>query len=101
MPVILTFYRNFLVPCSVVSIANCVYVFLAGGYLYILGTLGLKVFTTLAIGLYYHLAHRNQLYFFNNLGFSATRLYTVSFLIDIVSWLIACFLILTFHDLNI
>jgi hypothetical protein len=96
MAVIFAFYRNFFWACSGVSLSSCFFVYHSATYLFIVKTFWLKFFTTVVIGVYFHLFHSDQFYFFNNLGYSRAKLYISAALIDLISWLLLAIFTLQF-----
>lgn len=101
MAVILTFYRNFLVPCTVFTLIHCFFLAQAGTFVFITKTWYLKILPTLGFAAYVEIFRGDQFYYFNNLGYSKTKLYTGAFAIDVTTWLLASMLVLKAHDFNL
>ena len=47
----------------------------------------MKIITSFGLGILFHLIHAQQLYFFNNLGYSKKRLYIYTVALDLLIWL--------------
>jgi hypothetical protein len=86
MQALLTFHRNFVWPVTFISMFGCLLILGAGNWLFAVNIFWTKVFTNVIIGFYFHLFHSDQFYFFYNLGYSKTQLYTFSFLLDMSIW---------------
>lgn len=88
MQVIITFYRNFYLVTIPVTAINCG-VLITSGSPYLIFWLAIgKIATNLLLGIYFHLFRSDQLNFFHNLGFSTISIYSTTFLLDLVIWLI-------------
>ncbi len=94
MAALLVFYRNFALPCSLISLANCIFLYEAGTALYLLYSAWLKLLATMLIGVYVYVFRHQQFYFFHNLGYTKLQLFATAFAIDIISWIALSFTIL-------
>lgn len=94
MKVILTFYRNFIWPTTLISLVSC-YLLLSGGsaknvvYLF-----WMKLITSFFLGIFFEFFHAQQFYFFNNLGYSKRRLYVTVGILDLSIWMMLSIIIL-------
>jgi hypothetical protein len=86
--IVLTFYRNILIPSLVASLVGC-YTLVAVGGTFVIPTLFMiKVATSILLGLYIHIFRSEQLYFFFNLGYSRVRLYVGTLIFDVALWIL-------------
>lgn len=83
----LMFYNNFSLATIVISLFGCYLIVESGNIAFILPVLFMKVITNALVGAIFYFFKQNQLYFFQNLGVSATQLYSFAFVIDMVLWL--------------
>lgn len=56
----------------------------------------MKIITSIVWGLFFHLFGSEQLYFFNNLGYSKERLYISTGMMDMLIWLIVTVITIQF-----
>ncbi|MGC3948510.1 MAG: hypothetical protein QM762_29075 [Chryseolinea sp.] len=90
---VVVFYRPYAFIATAFSLYTC-YLYISWGSLYfVLTLLWIKMFSSLLLGLVFHLSRREQLYFYHNLGFSTIRLYSYALLLDLLIWL--AFIIIT------
>ena len=47
-----------------------------------------KAFSSTLLGIVFHLGRAEQLHFYHNLGFSTTRLYTLTVTLDLLLWVV-------------
>jgi len=92
MRVILTFYKNFSWLVLAISLLGCWLIWLYGSWQYMIVVFWTKVLTNTLLGLFIHIFSPSQFYFFKNLGYSKTRLYTYTFIFDMVIWFIMSWL---------
>jgi len=88
MRVIFTFYRNFIYPATAVTAFSCYLIISEGSAFISVYMWWMKIITSAFLGLFFHLFQSQQLYFFNNLGYSARRLYALTAILDFSIWLI-------------
>jgi hypothetical protein len=86
MRIVLTFYRNFLWFVVGISMFGCYLLFIYGSWQFIVAVFWLKLVTNILLGLYIHIFSPEQLYFFHNLGYNKSRLYSHTFILDMIIW---------------
>jgi hypothetical protein len=86
MSAILTFYRNFVWLVSFITLLGCYLMFSAGSWTFIVVVFWIKIVTNISLGLFIHIFHPNQYYFFNNLRFGVLQLYVFTFILDMLIW---------------
>jgi hypothetical protein len=65
---------------------GCYLLLMYGSWQFIVMAFWLKVITNILLGLYIHIFSSEQFYFFHNLGFNKTRLYSSTFVVDMLIW---------------
>lgn len=93
MNVILTFYRNFIWPLNCITLISC-YILVEGSAKDVVYLFWMKVITGLCFGVYFEFFQTQQFYFFNNLGYSKTKLYMSVATVDLFVWLLPTLIIL-------
>lgn len=93
MNVILTFYRNFIWPVTLITLISC-YILLDSSPKNVVYLFWMKIITGLCFGLYVEFFQAQQFYFFNNLGYSKTKLYIGVATVDLFVWLLPTLIIL-------
>ena len=88
MRVCLTFYRTLAFPLIGISLICAHQVWQAQSVHFIFRVLWVKLLTSLVIASYIILFRSNQFIFFNNLGYSRSRLLAYSFVLDFSIWLL-------------
>jgi hypothetical protein len=92
----LTFYRNFLIPCSAISAIGFSFQFASGSPYFVTITFWMKVITNVLLGLYVHFFKSETLVFYHNLGLTRQQLYGGAFILDIGIWLLGSVAIINF-----
>lgn len=87
MNLILTFYRNFIWPLTCITLISC-YILIDGSAKDVVYLFWMKLITSLSFGIYFEFFQTHQFYFFNNLGYSKTKLYIGVATIDLSVWLL-------------
>lgn len=87
MRVCLTFYRTVAFPLIFISMVCSFQVWSAQTAYFILPVFWVKIITSLIVGTYIALFRSEQFIFFNNLGYSRTRVLVFSFFFDFLIWL--------------
>lgn len=93
--VLLTFYRSFAFPALIVTVISCGFRMAAPQPEYIIPLFFTKVMTNGLLGVLFYFFSSDKLYFYFNLGYTTTRLYTMVFLADFLIWLV----LITFSSL--
>jgi hypothetical protein len=88
MNTILIFYRNFVWLANFISLFGCYLIVVSGSWLFVTVVFWVKISTNFILGLYTHIFHPDQFYFFNNLGYSKPKLYALTFMFDMTLWMI-------------
>lgn len=88
MRIALTFYRTVALPLISISLITAYQVMASQSTYFILGVLWVKLLTTGVIGAYLALFRSEQFVFFNNLGFSRTKLFAICFVLDFSIWIL-------------
>ena len=88
MRVCLTFYRTVALPLIAISLICCHQVWQAHTMYFMIPVFWVKVLTSLIIGGYIALFRSEQFIFFNNLGYSRTKIFAYSFAFDLLIWLL-------------
>src|SRR5688572_17731564 len=91
MPVVLTFYRNFSWFVLGISLFGCWLIWIYGSWQF-MPMFWTKVLTNILLGLFIHVFSPGQFNFFNNLGYSKSRLYVFTFIFDMVIWFLLSWL---------
>lgn len=91
MRVILTFYRNFFWLVLSISFFGCWLIWMYGSWQFMVLVFWMKVFTNILLGIFIHLFSPSQFYFFKNLGYSKSRLFAFTFILDMVIWFLLSF----------
>jgi hypothetical protein len=91
-----TFYRSFIIPETFLNLLSCYLIWQAGSGKIILYLFWMKVIANAFIGIFIHLFQAQQLYFFNNLGYSAKRLYIHTAALDFLIWICLSLITLLF-----
>ena len=89
----LTFYRTLALPLITISLICAFQVLQSRSVYFILFVLWVKILTTVVIGGFIALFRSEQFIFFNNLGYSRTRLLAVAFALDFSIWIL--FMVIT------
>src|SRR5688500_9433166 len=97
MRVALTVYRTVALPLIGISLITAYQVMASQSLYFILRVLWIKILTTIVIGAYLALFRSEQFIFFNNLGFSRTRLFALCFALDFTIWIL--FMLITIQFL--
>lgn len=92
MRIILTFYRNFSWVVLSITFFGCSLIVMSGTWNFVVSIFWMKLFTNAMLGLFIHIFSPEQLYFFNNLGYSKTRIFASAFLLDMVIWFLLSWL---------
>lgn len=82
----LTFYRTLALPLIGISLICAYQVWQAHSPYFIVRVLWAKVLTSIVIGTYIFLFRSRQFVFYNNLGYTVSRLFIVSFVLDFLIW---------------
>jgi hypothetical protein len=83
-----TFYRTLAFPLIGIT-AICAYqVWAAHSVYFVFRVFWVKVLTTVVIGTFIYLFRSEQFVFYNNLGYSRTRLFILAFLFDFLIWIV-------------
>ena len=85
MNVILTFYRNFIWPTTLITLISS-NILLYGSAKDIVYLFWLKLISNICLGAYFEFFEAQQFYFFNNLGYSKITLYMSAAFVDLVAW---------------
>jgi nucleoside recognition membrane protein YjiH len=93
MNVILTFYRNFIWPATFITLISC-YILLDSSPKDVVYLFWMKIITGFFIATCFEFVHAQQFYFFNNLGYSKTKLYLAAAIVDLSVWLLLTLTIL-------
>lgn len=56
----------------------------------------MKIVTSFLLGIFFHLFRAQQFYFFNNLGYTKTRLYIAAGILDLSVWLALILIVILF-----
>lgn len=94
MNVILTFYRNFIWPASLITLISCNIIFY-GSSKDIVYLLWMKLISNICLGAYFELFEAQQFYFFNNLGYSKIILYISAAFVDFIVWILLTVFVLS------
>ena len=92
MQVVLTFYRNFSWIVLGISLFGCVIVLAYGSWQYMVVVFWTKVLTNTLLGLYINYYRSEQFCFFANLGYSKIRIFTFTFILDMLIWFLLSWL---------
>jgi hypothetical protein len=87
--VVFTFYYNFIFPATFISGLSCYLILREGSAVTAIYMFWMKIISGLLLGVFFHLYGSEQLYFFNNLGYSKERLYISTGMMDMMIWLMA------------
>jgi hypothetical protein len=93
--ILVLFYRNFWIPSLLISVVGCVLVEQSHSLSYAMLVSIVKVITNVLIGTLFHIFKQDQLYFYNNLGFSTSFIYTLALMLDMILWFDAIMLMAT------
>jgi hypothetical protein len=93
MRVCMTFYRTVALPLIAISLICAHQVWQSQSAYFIFRVFWVKLLTTFIIGTYIGIFRNEQFIFYNNLGFSRTRLFLYVFLFDFSIWLFMMFAI--------
>jgi len=96
MRVCLTFYRTVAIPLIAISVVCCFQVWQAQSVYFIIPVFWVKILTSLVIGTYLVIFRSEQFVFYNNLGYSRTRLFAYTFVVDFLIWLLLMTITSTF-----
>lgn len=88
MRVCLTFYRTVMIPLTGISVICACQVWQAQSVYFVLPVFWLKIITTVIMGTYIAIFRSEQFIFFNNLGYSRTRIFLYCFMLDFLLWLL-------------
>jgi hypothetical protein len=86
MTPLLTFHRNFIWPTLFITFFGCFIILASGSWLFAVSLFWTKIITNGLIGCYFLLFHKQQFYFYHNLGYTKTQLCAFSFLLDMSIW---------------
>jgi hypothetical protein len=86
MNIVFTFYRNFIWPATFISLLSGFLILSAGSGRIGIYLFWMKILTSFGLGIFFHLFQSQQLYFYNNLGYSKTRLYICTAALDLFVW---------------
>jgi len=95
MRVIFSFYRNFIWFVTGISMFGCYMMWLYGSAAFMIFVFWVKIVTNILLGLYVNIFHDSQFYFYYNLGFSRTRLFAATFMLDMLIWILMSVLTIT------
>lgn len=87
MNVILTFYRYFIWPATLITLISCNILFY-GSAKDIVYLFWMKLISSICLGVYFEFFEARQFYFFNNLGYSKAALYMGAAILDLVFWIL-------------
>lgn len=93
MNVIFTFYRNFIWPANLVTLVSC-YLMLGGSGKNAVYMFWMKLITGFFFGVFFEFFHAQQFCFYNNLGYSKTRLFTTAAILDLFIWSVLTVIVL-------
>lgn len=85
MRTLLTFYRTVAFPLLLITVICAAQVWTSGSAYFVFRVFWMKVITTLIIGIYIAIFRSEQFIFFNNLGYTRTRVFVVGFVLDFVA----------------
>jgi hypothetical protein len=91
--IVFRFYKNFALSTGLVTAAGLFLCYQAASLSYAGIFTIVKMITNGLIGLTFHSFRRQDLFYYNNLGFSTRELYLKIFTLDMLSWLVALALI--------
>jgi len=92
-----TFYKPYAIPATFFTLFTCYLLLAWGSGYYVLTLLWIKAASSAGMGAIFHFTRAEQLTFYQNLGFSAIRLYLFAAAFDFVIWLL--FIIIAFQFL--
>lgn len=87
MRVCMTFYRTVAFPLIAISLICAHQVWQAQTVYFAFRVFWVKIITSLIIGTYIALFRSEQFIFYNNLGYTRTRIMVYSFVFDFLIWL--------------
>jgi hypothetical protein len=88
LKVLFLFYRNFWIATLLITTFGSALVWQSDSIWYAAIFSMVKTITNLLIGLFVYILNADQLYFFNNLGFSTLDLHVKVMLIDMAIWFV-------------
>jgi hypothetical protein len=91
---LLTFYRTFCIVTVSISFIFCFFLGSSEGFSSILLLLWMKVITNLLIWFLYSTFSKDEMYFYNNLGYSSTEMYCRIMLLDILIFILMASIIM-------
>ena len=84
---VFVFYKPHASVANAFSLYTCYLLLSWGSTYYVLTLLWIKICSTALLGIVFHLSRRDQLYFYNNLGYSTVRLYAHAAVLDLLLWI--------------
>lgn len=85
---IVTFYKPFVSVATFFSLFTCFLLLSWGSTYFVLTLFWIKAFSSALLGIVFHLGRAEQLHFYHNLGFSTTRLYALTVMLDLLLWVV-------------